>query len=335
MACLLCGKTDHSVDKCPSRSVKLRINEQNYLAALNQPVVMAPALLSFVRKIFNNTTIMNPKTSAKQRSDLIYALYSGDDAVTGPQSDEKEIIKKIAQIASVRNLLDKGAFQNTNLTLEMAYNTLNAGGDIHADNYSDFLYFSGVGNGHIAVRLYLNVDVSSMAAMMELIAQYPQIKPNHGIRDFKLAGPRAAVGRADTFVIYCVSPEAARQLAVHLVKTAGKSGFKNAVPEMTTRLEQDLGVSIGAEPKWQGTGMSFDKSAYNAYRKRHFSREDARRYAEIGQSFGSIRSQLIAMAIENYHDNKSRLNGSDFERFQKFVSVAFKGYGLDPAKPGN
>ena len=151
--------------------------------------------------------------------------------------------------------------------------------------------------------------------------------------DFKLAGPREAPDRTDTMVIYCIDELKARKLGEELLKHPNNFG-KN-VPKMTTRIHDQLGAAIGAEPKWQGTGMDFNESTYKTYLPK-FGETKARNIGETAQSFGTIRSQLIAMAIENYYENKMYVNAaSEFEKFCKFVCVAFRGYGLNPMNPGN
>ena len=47
-----------------------------------------------------------------------------------------------------------------------------------------------------------------------------------------------------------------------------------------------------------------------------------------------MRSELIAAAILNFQENKGVL-GDTYDVFKQMVAMAFKGYGLDPANPGD
>lgn len=85
---------------------------------------------------------------------------------------------------------------------------------------------------------------------------------------------------------------------------------------MTSKIAN--GIALGAEPAPQATGFSNNPEGY----------------PESAQSFGSIRSQLIAAAILNYNENKDTF-GASFNVFKQFIAVAFRCNGLDPAHPGD
>jgi len=56
---------------------------------------------------------------------------------------------------------------------------------------------------------------------------------------------------------------------------------------------------------------------------------DLTKYPKGAQSFGTIRSELIAAAILNYNENK-HIFGASLQVFKNFVAVAFRCNGLDP-----
>lgn len=137
------------------------------------------------------------------------------------------------------------------------------------------------------------------------------------VGSFKICGPGGA--RVDSVVIYCKSKEAAEGIAAHmaeLIKQGALTSTNQVVPAMTTRIAP--GVSIGAEPGQQATKLG----------------AKLKEYGEADQSFGTIRSELIAGAIFTYQDNRRSL-GDTFKTFKQFVAIAFKGYGLDASRPGD
>ncbi len=309
------------------RSPLPRPIERNYLAALDNAGAMAPELESFVNQVFYDPHIMKPETSPSDRSQMIYNLYATGDSTTNaaPQPGAQKFFEDIGRLTlgwpkcSIYFQYTTLRSQNgksRHMTLQDVLLAVESGLNIPDAVYMDFLYFGGVGQGVAKFRLYLNVHLESMPQMAGYIFQYIHRNKDHGAVAFKLACPKAAVGRADTIVIYCTDKAKAQALGEHLCRF-GQS-FRQQVPAMTTRLGP--GVAMGAEPEWQATGMQAAPEGY----------------PESAQSFGSIRSQLIAMAIENYNENKSQIQApNDFQKFKRFVCAAFRGYGLDPLRPGD
>src|SRR5262249_8296777 len=117
---------------------------------------------------------------------------------------------------------------------------------------ADFFYFR-VAKGNIAVRLYANVLFDYGPAAMELLTAYAGKTKDHGIVDLKIAGPTVLKMRSDSIVVYCTSKEAAKAASDEMLKQ--KSWLGTKCPEMTTPITSGLGLSTGAEPEWQATGL--------------------------------------------------------------------------------
>ena len=301
--------------------------EQNLIAELKRPAAMATTLRDFLDEVFRDANIMREKiVGGETRAGLIYAKYSGQDSGSGGRRDPTKIddlfFLAIWTSGSKHPLLKRGYFQYTKhnkntIGLGNVVATLKADSPIPLGCYYDFLYFPDCSGGNALFRLYLNIRVQSLPNVISKIANYIENNKNHGVKNFKAACPLAAEGRDDTVVVYCLSENHARALGQHLLKLSA-SNFLRDVPGMTTRLDPALGVALGAEPEWQATGMDTKPEGY----------------PESAQSFGSIRSELIAMGIENYHANKGVI-GTGFDPFARCVCTAFRGYGLDPMNPGN
>lgn len=167
-------------------------------------------------------------------------------------------------------------------------------------------------------RVYLNISYDSRVPLVFLMAD-DNFKHRNDISSLKIAGP--FVNRADSAVIYCRSVEVAKEVAEILgkyIKLGFLSSSSQTVPAMTRRISPGVAVSIGAEPKTQGT----------VYLPSLWVRE-----SKI-LSFGGIRSQAIAMAILYFRKNITVL-GSRYDVFRQSVAIGFKEYGLDPAEPLN
>ncbi len=294
--------------RLPSAELQMKI-------ALSQPATMAPTLQDFVLKVFRDAELMKGEDGVAGR---IYNLYSSGEGGGGdlPRVQQaKQFFVDVWQLRGKYPPLEKGALQYTKVSLKNMASFCAQPENIPASKYfTDFLYFNVGGNP--ACRLYLNVKLASIPAILGHVCEYMGKQKDHGISAFKCACPYAAPGRADSIVVYCVSKGAAEKLGRHMLTFA--DSYNPGVPGMTTRLDPRLGVAIGAEPEWQATGMDKNPDGY----------------PESAQSFGSIRSQLIAMAILNYNANSGSY-GTGFDVFKRFVCAAFRGYGLNPMQPGD
>ena len=196
---------------------------------------------------------------------------------------------------------------------------------------NDFIYFHPVWDLNAGYRVYANAKFESAVSVLGTLLQF--LKENQdrgGVSSFKVCGP-AMPPRADMIVVYCENKPAAEEIAKLFLKTPNV--FNMPVPEMTSRADNVAGVALGAEPTWQATGLGSHKGrrAEQDARRMGFPEGQAR---HAPQSFGSLRSEAIAAAILNFKENKGLL-GDNFTVFTKFVSVAFRGMGLDPTKPGD
>ena len=204
---------------------------------------------------------------------------------------------------------------------------------------ADFIYFV-VENKDITYRVYANVKFDSAIKVVKYLKLIITHEPGYIIH-FKVVGPDYFFGgRADTIVIYCENEHKADGIALALADEEGlRNAFNVEVPAMTKLASPGIGVSTGAEPEYQATGMQKRPG------KLAYKRNDLRGNpvwtptnqwlpeAQAGQSFGSIRSELIAMAILNFNENKGLVGfGDTFEVFKKFVAVAFRSYGLNPSE---
>lgn len=320
-----------------------------------QSVEMAKNIEAFLWRVFNDRSIMSGDASfghrmaeeadtgrnvlVPQGSDIaqkIYMLYSmGGMNNPNHTPNEYAVNKKVIMdvwkaVKNDRVLREDVALQNTRykgrpVHLYSLYKSVRAH-EIPRHYFEDFIYFAinDSPRNIVTHRLYLNVKLECIAEVVKLIKNYLNQKEfrgdpdSHGIRSFKLAGPEVMKDRADTVVCYCKDMAAARRLATKLVTS--KEYFYNAVPGMTIKFAK--GIAFGAEPERQATG-------FGRYNKR--SRRNERigyHQLESSQSFGSIRSQLIAMAIMDFNENQ-HIFGSSFFTFKQFVALAFQAHGLD------
>jgi hypothetical protein len=276
---------------------------------LSRPAQMAATLTSFVDQVFASSDLMK---GGPGLADRLYDLYSSNTSPSSPSDSAqwKPFFEQVNAAVGPR-IAATGGLQNYGVSLSAVLRKAS----IPEGWAYDFLYFQAF-RGAIVCRLYMNVAVRNIPEALNLICQYAAQNPTHGVVHFKTAGPAAAPGRKDSIVVYCQSQEAAKKLGESfLPKYAGL--FQAGAPGMTTGLGP-FGLALGAEPVWQATGMS---RATDPSKQKQ-------------QSFGTIRTELIAMAIENYNENKTMV-GSGAEMFKRFVCVAFRGYGLDPMNPGN
>lgn len=296
--------------------------EIELFTAVKTPIPVAQELVSFIQQVFKSKPLMETITVPNDISNGIYNLYSagGGGARLDAQtmlSQARDNWSKMRKVLAT-SLVSKAFFQYT----EVKGNGVLLGDDVIFDDDTvaleaadDFLYFP-INAGRAACRVYLNLAFQSMPRLVDVASKLPD--PLYGqLVDLKTTGPGA--GRADSVVIYCASLDGAQKIA-NAMAEAIKSGVlkseNQSVPAMTTRVAP--GVSIGAEPKPQETGLA----------------AHIKGYPPNAQSFGSVRSQIICAAILNYRENQDVL-GKGYDVFQQLVAIGFKGYGLDPAAPGS
>jgi len=309
---------------------------------LSKPAVLGPGLELFVRTIYNNSTFMKAPDNLAQS---LYNVYTNSPNVR-TRSSRRDFMRKLWDVFDQhpnRGAVSKPPFlQNCPYTLkEMVEEKYIADRVQDLDRlYRDFIYFSFGGAG-AKFRVYANVTFDGASAFAQaLLDAVPSSV--FGINSFKITGPSAISSRADGSVIYCESMEQADQLANWLVQRCSHL-VGMLTPHMTRRIDPRVGIGIGAEPEYQATGFKRmkddaplppnweqlppeDRQVWERiYRKRH---ADAR-----AQSFGTIRCELVAMAIHNYKYNKSVVGKDTLDNFKRFVATAFRSFGLDPAHP--
>jgi hypothetical protein len=308
--------------------------EIELFSAVKTPIPVAQELVSFIKEVFKSKALMETLTVPNDISNGIYSLYSaggGGSRLDAPTmlSQARDNWSKMRKVLPT-SLVSKAFFQYTKVTgkittksgTKIGKKAVLLGDDIIFDDdvvaleaADDFLYFP-INRGRAACRVYLNLAFQSMPRLVDVASKLPDPLYKQLV-DLKTTGPGA--GRADSVVIYCASLDAAQKIAAAMadaIKNGVLKSESQSVPAMTTRVAP--GVSIGAEPKPQETGLAAHIEGYPP---------DA-------QSFGSVRSQIICAAILNYRENLDVL-GKDYDVFQQLVAIGFKGYGLDPAAPGS
>lgn len=296
--------------------------DKQLAAAFATPIPVAQELESFLKTVFAHKDLMTWNDLAhgpKDRlADHIYALYSssggGAQAVAAKAAivQASNVWSKIAKAIGGRADL-KAKFQYTGYSLQYVLASVSVAEIRRA--CEDFLYFT-LRDLPPAYRVYLNLDFTSMPDLVGSVLGLDKAQLDQ-VGSFKICGPGGA--RADSVVIYCRSKEVAEGIAARmaeLIKQGTLTSTNQSIPAMTTRIAP--GVAIGAEPAPQATGLG----------------AKPKKYGESAQSFGTIRSELIAGAIFNYQDNRGVL-GDNFNTFKQLTAIAFKGYGLDPARPGD
>ncbi len=292
--------------------------------ALKTPIPVAEELKSFAKKVFARKDLMETMKVPNDISNGIYNLYT-EGGGGGHRLDAQTMLSlargnwsKMLKVLPTK-LTGNAFFQYTktakNEGVDLGDAVIFDDDDIALEAAEDFLYFC-INAGRPACRVYLNLAFESMPRVVDVASKLPD-ELYKQLVDMKTTGPGA--GRADSVVIYCASLDGARKIAdvmAEAIKDGTLKSDSQAVPAMTTRVA--AGVSIGAEPKPQETGLAARIQGYPP---------DA-------QSFGSVRSQVICAAILNFRENQGVL-GKGFDAFLQFVAVGFKGYGLDPAAPGS
>ena len=291
-------------------------------SAAKTPIKVAPELKSFLQKVFARKDLMETIQVPNDLSNGIYNLYSegGGGSRLGAKTMLLQARGNWSRMLKLlpNKILGKAFFQYTehaNAMVHLGDTVIFDDDDVALEAAEDFLYFP-VNRGRAACRVYLNLSFQSMPDLVDVAIKMDA--PLYAeLVDLKTTGPGA--GRADSVVIYCASLEGAKKVAAVMAKAIQDGVLKSSdqtVPAMTTRIA--AGVSIGAEPKAQETGLA----------------AHIKGYPPGAQSFGSIRSQIICAAILNYRENQGVL-GKGYDVFQQLAAIGFKGYGLDPASPGS
>lgn len=312
---------------------------------------VADSLYTFLRKVYQSKSLMNPEALLKwptgadgkpvnpklkvfgdTLADKIYDLYTAE--TKSPSGRTEDGMRKLLQTLDTlayqyASVLDSIVGQSYRWELDAILGTKGADFIALCNQFLFFIPRSGTG---ATVRVYANAKYEMIPDVVKTLLEYLKAQPaSHGMANFKIAGP-AMAKRSDSIVIYCGSKQAADAVVKQLLPLGDH--FNMAVPEMTSRQHDTIGISTGAEPSWQATGLGANKgSAYenDADLRKRFGDGGA---AYAPQSFGTIRSQAIAAAILNFKDNLDSVN-ENLDTFARFVSVAFTGMGLDPTNPGS
>lgn len=295
--------------------------DQQLAMLMATPIPVASELETFLKTVYARKDLMTWDDGAHAEddrlADRIYALYTSSGNAHAA-SDQAALVQalgvwgRIDQSVSARPGVESVRFQYLDKSLKRVLASQHNSVKRRACN--DFLYFQ-LREIPVSYRVYLNLDFDSMPTLVDAVLGLD--RPLLGLIDsFKIGGPGGH--RADAVVIYCRDKVAAETLAAHfgeLIKRGTLACGGQNVPAMTTRMGP--GIAIGAEPVQQATGLGGPK-----------------KYGEASQSFGTIRSELIAAAIFNFQDNRQTL-GDSFATFRQLVAIGFRGYGLDPAHPGS
>jgi HopA1 effector protein family len=280
---------------------------------MSRPLLMASELKEFLDTVWRDPKIMQAGEDidlAKQ----VYELYRAKGS-NRAASDANKYFLDIWDLGILYPIIKKGYLQGikrkdgNKLTLEEVVKRCGPNQSLPVEWLKAFIFFK-LGS-EPDQRVYLN-PVSVVEGLRH-VCKYLYERTDHGIHFFKAVGP-SAHQRADSIVVYCANKKEAEKLGGYMVDHGPR--FKNDVPAMTSKL--GAGVAIGQEPAQQATGLHTLEDS-----KAKDSRYESR------QSFGTIRSQLIAMAICNYRANITAY-GAGRDVFARFVCIAFRGYGLDP-----
>jgi len=332
--------------------------EIDLIRELSKPLAMEASLRAFLEKVFKDTEIMKGPDNV---DDLIYNHYKATEKVQSVKAVANcelwnKFISEVWTVVKDHQILSQAFVQYSQpqVTLEALFrwtaSQKNVASELFRVLCDDFFYFH-VSNGFAACRVYANAKFSHAPQVLAWLKKYISAGgATHGIKSFKLAGPAALAGRADVFVIYCESKQHAQTLASELTKLQGH--FNDHVPAMTTRVQPGVGVSLGAEPESQATGVASPpkRATVKNFYSKHMTDLLGRGYTEkaakeealwkayrdafAAQSFGGLRCELTSAAVYNYNANKEVV-GHGFDIFARFVCAAFRGAGLDPMRPGD
>jgi hypothetical protein len=280
-------------------------------AELGRPTIVNDLLRDFLRAVYSDARIM----SAPEESlfDQVYELYTGLPAASAePSADRRRAWQFYRELWEVSQ---SPTFTSCYLQASgVLLRDLIRNGPHHAllaTCTSEFIYYavrmSRPANARISARLL----PTYASRAVRFLGSYLGRKPELVVHSFKVAGPREHE-RRDTLVIYCQSERIATRLGLELVEKIPWCFGPEMVP-MTTPVRSGIGVSTALEPRPVIAG---------------FARSPSQPW-QI--SFGGLRCELIAAAIAHYNANKHL--GKGFDQFVRFVCIAFRSYGLDPARP--
>ncbi len=289
--------------------------------------VLSPLDLSFMDKIWDFRDTLFALLEAAERPDAtnnpknrpyanlaneIYRKYGGhlEPAITDLETWIKSIPTVAHEGLRYYPLQNKGPLPATQY---MKLITSQSRG-------SDFIYYSpNRGKAHDELwRVYLNFAPAYAGPLLRFLGA--QAATYH-IDSYKIAGPLAFHTRTDKVVVY-VSHSGLNGLTTRLIRDAATFGFRDPVPAMTIRLAP--GISKGVEPGSVNLGFSV---MYDRDGNLDLSPEQLRR-----QSYGTIRSQLIAAALTQMyaveHDSALARGAylGDKQNFLKWVAIAFESY---------
>jgi hypothetical protein len=312
---------------------------------------IADSLRSFLLKVYAKKSLMTDQSIQKwpigpdgkpvspqsrdfgdTLSDKLYALYTAEAKVPSGRTEEdmRKIIQSL-QLLETKYSSALAGVQSQNYKLDFDGMLKYTGADF-ITVCGDFIFFFPVGGGRAAIRVYANAKYGRITEVIEALLAWVKANPaKHGLANFKIAGP-AMPKRSDTMVIYCVNTQAADLISELLLGLP--DCFDMAVPEMTSRKHGTIGISTGAEPNWQATGLGAHMGEQYESNVQLQARHGVGGAAYAPQSFGTLRCQAIAAAILNFQMNLDQIRNT-FDEFARFVSVAFTGMGLDPSNPGD
>lgn len=313
----------------------------------------------FCEKVYASGRIMESETP-ENVDDFIYSLYSKATLVLPTLATNDEFVAYWRAIHSVNS---EAFLQSTGMKIKKIIATddaaqsfteysrhfdpnvvewvtfrdkVNTNWGKNFENWGkEFVYMyptrGGVG-GKAEYRVYANTKISDIARVASTVDGAT------GVRDYKFTGPASIGKRGDSLVVYCDNEDNARNLA----QTLGQQyEFYDQIPGMLE--SSNPGIGIGKNPEEVTTGMRTERTSSIEYRNQLL--EDARRgirgarerfeleLRQLGrQSFGTVRSEVIASAVEHWKDNKVRakvlLGLDEKETFLRLVATGLKGFGL-------
>jgi hypothetical protein len=196
----------------------------------------APELASFLRQAWNQ------RSGVASGAIDLYDLYTGDAASTKVSYEElKNFIKRLSAIHPPASIFVQDYPQYGDFT---ALDTL-TGGEIkmHRHVLAQTFYHCMGARGSALHRIYVHATGvrSGLDILQEVVGQFPRLP---GICEAKIGGP-AAIGRADTIVIYFSTQEASDELLAALKdlhkRLAG--AFAPGVPALVKEVAPGIGTT--------------------------------------------------------------------------------------------